>query len=173
MLVQHMILYRIILYHLSLSLSISISIYIYIYIYTYYVIMLDYSTCIWRSSNSHTRPGRHSWAWNWCGPRRCSAPNVILNDVALYYVTLYYILLYHTYIYIYIYNYIYIHICVYIYIYIYVYNLPPLNKKPSLIRNPPLGGTNICYYQFRRRHDYPPHKKLFLVRYTPLIRNPP
>ena len=44
---------------------------------------------------------------------------------------------------------------------------PPPNKKP------PLGGTNICYYQFIRRHDYPPHKKRFLVRSTPLIRNTP
>ena len=35
---------------------------------------------------------------------------------------------------------------------------PPLNKKPPLIRNPPLGGNKYCYYQFRRRHDYPPHK---------------
>ena len=60
----------------------------------------------------------------------------------------------------------------YMYIYIYIYNLLPLIRNP-LIRNPPLGGTNICYYQFRRRHDYPPHKKRFLVRSTPLIRNPP
>ena len=53
--------------------------------------------------------------------------------------------------------YTYVCMCVYIhiYIYIYMYNLPPFNKKPPLIRNPPLGGTNIDYYQFRRRHDYP------------------
>ena len=73
------------------------------------------------------------------------------------------------YIYIYIYN-TYIYIAIYIYIYIYI--IPP-NKKPPLIRNPPLGVTNICYYQFIRRHDYLPHKKRLLVRSTPLIRNPP
>ena len=38
---------------------------------------------------------------------------------------------------------------------------PPPNKKPPLIRNPPLGGTNILYYRFIRRHDYPPYKKRF------------
>ena len=77
-------------------------------------------------------------------------------------------------------SYIYIYICicmyvyVYIYIYIYIYMISPLNKKPPLIRNPPLGwdffftinldrGT-ICLFikyppseantvaQFRRRH---------------------
>ena len=31
-------------------------------------------------------------------------------------------------------------------------SLPPPNKTPSL------GGTIICYYQFRWRDDYPPHK---------------
>ena len=51
-------------------------------------------------------------------------------------------------------------------------NLLPLIRNP-LIRNPPLGGTGIFYHQFKRRHDHPPHKKRFLVRSTPLIRNPP
>ena len=57
--------------------------------------------------------------------------------------------------------YIYIHVCVYIYIYIYacicIYHLLPLIIPPLIKTN--LGGNNICYYQFRRRHDYPPHKK--------------
>ena len=33
---------------------------------------------------------------------------------------------------------------------------PPYKKSP-LIRNPPLGGF-LFYYQFRPRHDFPPHK---------------
>ena len=66
-----------------------------------------------------------------------------------------------------VYIYIYIYINVYIYIYIYIYITSPLNKKPPLIRNPPLGGTNICYYQFRRRHDYPPHKKTMFGQTSP------
>ena len=54
----------------------------------------------------------------------------------------------------------------------YVCNLHPHNKKQTLIRNPPLGGTNICYYQFRRRHDYPPHKKKrCLVKPPPNTKN--
>ena len=32
------------------------------------------------------------------------------------------------------------------------------SNLPPLIINPPLGGKHIFYYQFRRRHDYPPHK---------------
>ena len=64
-------------------------------------------------------------------------------------------------IHIYIYIHTYIHTCMhaymYIYIYIYICNLP------ALIINPPnkkknLGDKNKFYYQFRRRHDYPPHK---------------
>ena len=47
-----------------------------------------------------------------------------------------------------------------------------INLHP-LIRTPPLWGTTIFDNQFIRRHDYPPHKKRFLVRSTPLIRNPP
>ena len=43
----------------------------------------------------------------------------------------------------------------------------PPHKKAPLIRNLPLEGTNICYYQFRRRHDYPPHKQRFLVKPPP------
>ena len=59
------------------------------------------------------------------------------------------------YIYIYIYIYLYIYLLIYIYIYI---------ISPSLIRNPPnkkppLRGEQYFYYQFRRRHDFPPHKK--------------
>ena len=38
------------------------------------------------------------------------------------------------------------------------YNLPPLNNKPPLIKKNTLWGIYFCYYQFRRRHDYPPHK---------------
>ena len=30
-----------------------------------------------------------------------------------------------------------------------------LVRSTPLIRNPPLEGNNICYFQFRRRHDYP------------------
>ena len=41
--------------------------------------------------------------------------------------------------------YVYMCICVYIYIYIYmyvcIYIISPLNKKPPLLRNPPLGGN--------------------------------
>ena len=51
-------------------------------------------------------------------------------------------------IYLSLYIYIYIHtylMYIYIYIYIYTHNPPPLIIKP----------TNSCYYQFRRRHDYP------------------
>ena len=49
------------------------------------------------------------------------------------------------------------YVYVYIYIYIYIYNLPPLIITP-LIKKQTLGGDKYCYYQFRRRHDYPPHK---------------
>ena len=51
-----------------------------------------------------------------------------------------------------------------------------LNNKPALIKAKPFGGTTIAYCQFRRRHDYPPHKnkeKRSLVRSTPLIIDPP
>ena len=69
------------------------------------------------------------------------------------------------YIYIYIYTHIYIslYICIYIYIYIYIYihNLPPLNKKLPLIRNPPLGKNVIVTIN------------LDGGTITPLIRNPP
>ena len=61
--------------------------------------------------------------------------------------------------------------CMCIYIYIYIIS-PPLNN------NPPNKKTNLwrdfCFnYQFRRRHDYPPHKLRCLVRSTPLIITPP
>ena len=56
----------------------------------------------------------------------------------------------YTYLCICIYTYIYIYICIYI-----IY--PPLNNKPLLIKNN-LWGIFVVYYQFRRRHDYPPHK---------------
>ena len=36
----------------------------------------------------------------------------------------------------------------------------PLKLETPLIRNPPLGEKEYWYCQFRRRHDYPPHKKL-------------
>ena len=48
---------------------------------------------------------------------------------------------------------------------------PPLIINPPLIKKP-FGGISF-YYQFRRRHDYPPHKWRFLVRSTPLIIKPP
>ena len=44
---------------------------------------------------------------------------------------------------------------IYIYINKYTHILPPLKETPLII--PPFGGF-ICYYQFRRRHDFPPHK---------------
>ena len=52
-------------------------------------------------------------------------------------------------------------------------NLLPLIRTPLRNKKPPLGGTNIFYYQFRRRHDHPPHKKRFLVRSSLLIRTSP
>ena len=61
-------------------------------------------------------------------------------------------------IYTYIYIYIYIFICIHIhlslslYIYIYIPWIIPPNKQSNL------GGTSCCYYQLRRRHDFPPHK---------------
>ena len=60
------------------------------------------------------------------------------------------------YVYIYIYTYTYTYTCKYIYIYIYI-NLPHFIRTP-LIRNPPLGKYMFVYYQFRRRHDFPPHE---------------
>ena len=93
----------------------------------------------------------------------------IYIDIHMYYIIIYI----HTYIYIYIYIY-YTHVYTNIYIYIYMYihtcvwyNLLPLIRTPPLIRNLPLGGTNICYYQSIRRHDYPPHKKRCLVKPPP------
>ena len=59
------------------------------------------------------------------------------------------------YVYIYIYIYIYISLSIYIYIYIYIIS-PPLMITP-LIKQKPLGDF-VFDYQFRRRHDYPPHK---------------
>ena len=42
----------------------------------------------------------------------------------------------------------------------YTYHIiSPLNNNPPNNKNKNLGGTNMVHYQFRRRHDYPPHKK--------------
>ena len=50
----------------------------------------------------------------------------------------------------------YLSLSLYIYIYIYIYIISPLMINPPNNKKN-LGGKNICYYQFRRRHDYPPH----------------
>ena len=63
-----------------------------------------------------------------------------------------------------IYIYIYIHISIHIHIYIYIYiytHIYILCNLPPLIINPPNKNKTLgvfVYYQFRRRHDYPPHK---------------
>ena len=66
-----------------------------------------------------------------------------------------------------------VRITLYVYIYIYIYIISPLTNKTHLIKKKNLGEQHICYYQFRRRHDYPPHKRRCLVRSTPLIITPP
>ena len=64
-----------------------------------------------------------------------------------------------------------VNLYVYMYVYVCMDIIYPPHKKPPLIRNPPLEGKNICYYQFRRRHDYPPHKKRCLVKPPPNTKN--
>ena len=131
------------------------------------------------STNTHIHRQRHvlSHLLEAAEPTGCPLVPVkgAAKDLSIYlsiYLSLYIVYI-SIYVCIHIYIYIYIYTCVYLSLSIYIYIISPPNKKPPLIRNPPLGGTNICYYQFRRRHDYPPHKKRFWVRSTPLIRNPP
>ena len=42
-------------------------------------------------------------------------------------------------------------------LYAHIYNLPPLIITPP-DKKTTLWGNFYVYYQFRRRHDYPPHK---------------
>ena len=51
-------------------------------------------------------------------------------------------------------RYIYIYIYIYMYIYIYIYNIPLIITP--LIKEKNLGEKKTVYYQFRRRHTYPP-----------------
>ena len=47
----------------------------------------------------------------------------------------------------------------------------PPNKKRTIKKC--LGTKYTCYYQFRRRHDYPPHKKTKQKRTIFLVKPPP
>ena len=46
------------------------------------------------------------------------------------------------------------------------FDLPPSKDNPPN-KKPPLGGEKYCYYQFRRRHDYPPRKKTMFGQTSP------
>ena len=53
----------------------------------------------------------------------------------------------------------------YMYVCVYILSPPLIITPPNKIK--PWGETNICYYQFRRRHDYPLINDLFGSIYPP------